>query len=155
MESELDALKRQWLATRSFEDEQAYLAARVRLDDVVSVFLDPDGTLEPWLAAVIRKGTGVVYATQCAGVSTEQRLVEGYVVLLGGRKYHAADEKIDLSSLTDIFHQGEACMWHWRGNDLPPERLQKLKLLVQQILYWRSGAEGGDRPYQLCVDRIG
>ena len=157
MEGELDALKQKWLASRSFEDEQAYLGARVQLNDAPSVFLDADGTLEPWLVAVIRQATGVVYATQCAGVSVEQRFVEGYLVLLGGRKYDAADENIDLSSLTDVFHQGDACVWSWRGNDLPPERLQKLKLIVQQILYWRTGAEGGDNPYQLCVDqdRIG
>jgi hypothetical protein len=157
MEGELDALKQQWLATRSFEDEQAYLAARVRLNDVPSVFLDADGMLEPWLAAVIRHATGVVYATQCAGVATEQRFIEGYLVLLGGSKYDATNETIEDDSLMNIFHQGETCMWHWRGKDLPAERLQELKLLVEQITYWRSGGEGRDSPYRLCIDqdRIG
>jgi len=152
MESDLEALKQHWLTTRSFADEQAYLAARVRLNDAQFVSLDADGTLEPWLAAVIRYPTGVVYSTQCAGVSTEERFIEGYLVLLGGSKYEAQDEKIEVSALTDVFHDGDACMWSWKGHDLPDERLRKLTHLVEQIPYWRTGAEG-DARYQICIDR--
>ena len=127
----------------SFDDEQAYLAAQVRSGDFRFVFLDPDGTLDSWLAVVVRSKSGVVYANQCEGVATKQRLVEGYLVLLGGWKYEVDGGVIDPTLLTEIFHRDGACMWRWVGRELPSERFAELNKLIDEIPYWRCGLEGG------------
>lgn len=137
MNADLESLRLQWLNTRSFGDEQTYLAARVRLNDARYVFLDADGILEPWLVVVIQHRTAVVYGTQCAGVRTEVRFIEGYLVPLGGSKYGAEDERIDPVALTEVFHEGDACRWSWEGNALPEERMRRLRSVVEQIPYWR------------------
>lgn len=152
MENDLVALKQRWLETRAFEDEQAYLAARVRLGRVQFVSLDPDETLPPWLVVVVRSATGVVYGTQCAGVATEERLIEGYLVLLGGPRLGTESEPIDLASLNDVFHEGDACMWKWKGRDFPNERLARLRALIETIPYWQCILEGRDTGHRLRID---
>jgi len=142
MENELATLKQRWLASKSFADEQAYLAAQVRLAGAPFVFLDPDGTFNSWLAVVVRGQTGVIYATQCAGVATEQRLVEGYLVPLGGWKYDVDNGRIELAPLTQVFHQDDACMWSWQGSALPVERLAMLTRLIEEIPFWRCRLNG-------------
>lgn len=126
MDIELDTLRERWLATGSYEDEQAYLSARVRMGAPPFVYLDPDGTLPDWLAVVVRRETGIIYGTQCAGVATEERFVEGYLVLLGGWKYDGDGGRIELPPFNEIFHEGDACKWGWRGTAVPRERLAKL-----------------------------
>lgn len=152
MDSDLKALKERWAATGSFEDEQAYLAARVRREAGRYVFLDPDGTRSGWLVLVVRHETGVIYGTQCAGTATEQRLVEGYLVLLGGSKYDVDDGAIDPDPLNKIFHEGDGCQYSWRGRRLPAERFAKLRTLVEQIPYWFCRLDGHDKKYPLRID---
>lgn len=152
LESELGALKQKWLATGSFADEQAYLAARVRSETVRFVYLDPDGTLHEWLALVVRHETGVVYGTQCAGIATEQRLVEGYLCVLGGQGYDVDSSSIEIAALGDIFHEGDSCKWGWKGRDLPSEQLARLSRLVENIPYWHCSLAGLDEKLQLRLD---
>jgi len=152
MNGDIESLRARWLSTRSFADEQTYLAARVRLNQARYVFLDADGTLEPWLVVVIQHLTAVVYGTQCAGVRTEVRFIEGYLVPLGGSKCGAEDEKIDPSALIEVFHEGDACMWSWEGNALPKERMRRLESLVEQIPYWRCTLSGQDTKRNLRLD---
>lgn len=145
-------LKQKWIASGSCQDEQAYLAARARQSDSQFVFLDPDGTLPPWLAVIIRRETGVVYANQAAGVATEERLAEGFLVLLGGWSYDVDAGRIDLAALNDVFHEGDACMWAWRGLDLPGDRLAKLHALISGIPLWLYGPGGDHSKFSLRID---
>jgi hypothetical protein len=150
VESHLNALKQRWLAAGHFSDEQAYLAALADYGGR-SVFLDPDGTLPPWIGVVVRAETGVFYATQCAGVATEQRLVQGYYVPLGGAKYDVDGGNIEIDPFVDVFHLDDACQWTWRGTDLPKDRLDTLRALVEEIAYW-SSVDGRDLKAQLHID---
>lgn len=150
LESGLNALKQVWLTTGSFQDEQAYLAARVRAGEVRFVYLDPDGTFPEWLTLIVRHETGVIYGTQCAGVATEQRFIEGYAVPIGGSKYDVDEGGIRVGAFQDVFHDQGACKWNWTGYALPAERLALLKNLVEEIPYWCL--DGRDRKYSLRID---
>jgi len=154
MENELNALKQKWLATRSFEDEQAFLAARIRLGAVPFVYLDPDGTSLDWLAVVVRRETGVVYGTQCAGVATQQRFVEGYLVPLGGFKNDVDDGRIDFASFTEIFHEDGACKWGWTGQAVPRDRMARLTKALGELPFWRCSLDGQDSKHPLRLDRV-
>jgi Family of unknown function (DUF6210) len=155
-ENGLGALKQRWLTSGSFQDEQAYLGARVRLKDVQFVYLDPDGTLPEWIAIVVRRETGVVYGTQCAGVATEQRFIEGYVVPVGGSKYDIDEGNIEVGPFVDVFHENGGCQWRWTGRALPPKRHAVLSNLVKSIPYWRNILDGGDQkdPIHIDGDRV-
>jgi len=126
----------------SFAEEQADLAERVRRGEVRFVFIDPDGTLPDWLILVVRHTTGVVYATQCAGLSVEQRLVEGYIVLLGGAQFDVDAGSIAVDPLRQVFHEEGNCQWGWTGAGLPPERLATLRRLIEAIPWWRCELAG-------------
>lgn len=148
---DLNALKQKWLASGDFSHEQTYLTALLRSGSVRSVFLDPDGTLPLWLGVVVRAETGILYATQCGGVSAEQRLIQGYFVPLGGAKYDVDSGDIELDPFSVLFHRDDACQWNWRGSDMPKDRLEALGLLVHEIPYW-SSTEDHDVKSQIQID---
>lgn len=136
-----------------FEEEQAELARRVARDELKCVFIDPDGTLPDWLFVVVRGNTGVVYGTQCAGVACEQRLVEGYLVPLGGARFDDAGESIELDSFRDAFHNEEGyCRYAWTGAALPAERMAQLARLVETVPYWRCDRSGSGSKSALALD---
>lgn len=133
----------------TFAQEQAELAAR---DGLRHVFLDPDGTLPDWLFVVVRAATGVVYATQCAGLAVEVRLVEGYLVPLGGSKFDADGSAIEIDPLRQVFHDHGDCQPSWTGAGLPPERFARLARMVESIPYWRCDARGDGVKSPLTID---
>jgi hypothetical protein len=135
-QDEVHQLKQAWLASGLFADEQAYLAARVRLSHARFVYLDPVETWGEWLMVVIRHPTGIIYGTQCAGVGTEQRFIEGYLVPLAGTNVAPARGDIQSAPLRAIFHQGNGCIWSWTGQQLPTDRRERLAGLVKEIPYW-------------------
>lgn len=151
-ENGLNALKQAWQTSGSFHDEQAYLAARVRASDVRFVYLDPDGTSPEWLVLVVRHETGIVYGTQCAGVATEQRFIEGYAVPIGGSKYAVDEGNIETGLFRNVFHEKDGCKWAWTGNALPSERFALLRNLVEGVPYWCCRPDGQDRKYPLRID---
>jgi hypothetical protein len=121
------------------------------------VFLDPDGTLPGLLGVVIAYPTGVRYEHQCAGTETVMRSVEGYFVPLGGPSTVPAQ-------LTEVFHKGSACVWGGTPQglppntpDLPPDRLERLRALVEAIPYsTQSDADSNERgPLRLDDSRLG
>lgn len=152
LQNELSILRQRWLTSGSFQDEQAYLAARVRLNDVRFVYLDPDGTLREWIAIVVRRETGVVYGTQCAGVATEQRYIEGYLVPVGGSKYDMDEGNIEVGPFADVFHENGGCRCAWTGRALPLERQARLSKLVESIPYWHGRLDGEDQKDRLRID---
>lgn len=139
--------------TGTFADEQAYLAACIRNRASRLVYLDPDGTFHGWLAVVVRRDTGVIYGTQCAGVATEQRFVEGYLIPLGGSKYENDEGSIEIDALTEIFHEDGWCKYCWRGRELPLDRLARLGNLLQTIPYWHCDLDAHDSKHPLRIDQ--
>lgn len=152
-EEELNALKQRWLNSSSFKDEQAYLAARVRMGDVRFVYLDPDGTLPDWVVIIVRHETGVVYGIQCAGVATEQRFIEGYLVPAGGSKYDIDEGTIGVGPFVEVFHESGACQWSWTGQSLPPERQAFLGKLVESIPFWGCALDRDDHKHRIQIDK--
>ena len=151
MDSRLEQLKATWLASGRFEDEQTYLRARVELADADHVYLDPDGSTPPWLTVVVRRGTNVVYETQCAGLACEHRMVEGYLVPVGGLKSDVASSEIKLAPLTDVFHADGGCRYGWCGGGLPAAELNRLRRLLREVTFWHSTG-GANRRDELKLD---
>jgi hypothetical protein len=137
----------------AYEDEQEHLKAKTQGGRGKFVFLDPDGSWAPWLLLVIKAPTGVVYENQCAGTGTDHRLVEGYIVPVGGPWVNPNEGAIDIKALTAVFHEGKACVWSWKGNDIPQDRLDVLQKLVESIPYWECSATGDDRRLALKLDQ--
>jgi Family of unknown function (DUF6210) len=154
MSDPLTALRHKWTTTGSFQDEQAYLAASVRAGAVQFVFLDPDGTTPEWLAVVVRRQTGVVYSNQCGGVATIERLIEGYLVPVGGSQYDVDDRNTEPRLFLEIFHEGDACKYDWTGRTMPRDRLARLRRLVAGIPYWTGGFDGVGQKHRLRLDEL-
>jgi hypothetical protein len=133
---DLDSLERKWKDSGSFEDEQAYLRGKVASGGVRYVTLNPDGSWNPWIAVVVKARVGVVYETQCAGTGCDQRLVEGFLVPLGGLRVVPDHGQINTDLLTEVFHEGKACVYSWCGDRLPADRLERLERLIEDIPYW-------------------
>ena len=112
------------------------------------VFLDPDGTQDFGLLVVVVLQTGVTYAHQCAGLRTEIREVEGFVIPVGGPEAAAP--------LLAFFHtrfQGNAPS---RASDVAPTwtdaDVQELEALVSNIPLWKTMRDGGSERACLKLD---
>jgi hypothetical protein len=110
------------------------------------VFLNPDGSQELGLLVVVEASTGVTYAQQCAGYLTELRVVEGFLIPVGGP---AAAKKI--------------CDWFWStfkgncyhtqaNNPWTAETVAQLGAIVREIRCWYTERSGEDRPEVLQLD---
>lgn len=147
----LRRLERAWQSTGTTRDEQAYLAARLRAGVARLVYLDPDGTFAPWLGVVIRHPTGIVYGQQCAGVRTEQRLVEGYFIPLGGASFDFSEDPIDVSQLSAVFHDPDGSCPAPTGDDLSPTALTRLGKAIRRIPCWWT-PDLGDGDVRASID---
>lgn len=150
--------ERRWRATGAFEDEQAYLRAKVQAGLSKYVFLDPGGTFGRWLGLVVRRPTGVVYGTQCAGVCIHERFVEGFYVPLGGPSFDLDQTDFllpDRSDLTRAFHDdGGGCISSpSTGDTLPSEMLERLARAVASIVCWETTLEDRDHRGHVTLDR--
>lgn len=114
------------------------------------VMLDPDGTTPLGLAVIVHAQTGVVYETQCDGLATDHRRVEGFLVPLGSRD---ADQ--------DVFHVEEALAAffaaEFKGHPYvrelwTHERVARLAELVKRVPMWRTTPEGEDQRLHLTLD---
>jgi hypothetical protein len=150
-----DAPARKLENSRSLEDEREYLRAEVNSGRARLVILDPDGSWNPWVMAVVRLKTGIVYETQCAGTGCDQRYIEGMLVPLGGFRVVHDHGQVDTSLLTAVFHEGQACTWSWCGKRLPKERLEALRSLIEDIPYWHGPEDKPERtPLKLDDARL-
>ena len=137
----------------SSDAQQERLAERVRAGELRHVFLDPDGTWSEWLAVVIEHPTGIAYSQQCGGTANDHRLVEGYLVPLGGPQCDAEAGSIEVPQLRDVFHRGTGCVYKWVGFDLPSDRRERLAALVATVPYWQCRLDGGpDARLPLALD---
>lgn len=123
-------------------EERDELNDRVKWGEVRVVELDPSGSLQQgWMAVVIRHSSGVVYVNQSGGVACQQRVVEGYLVMLGNTPFRADEPPTKSDKLNAVFHDGDACKWEWTGAAVPEDRIRWLRKLVRQIACWSF--EGG------------
>ena len=111
------------------------------------IFLDPDGSQDFGLVAIVRDGTGVVYAHQCGGLMNDLCEAEGFAVPLGGPP--AA------RGLVDYFRK------RFRGYPPRPPGdaytagdRQIISALVSEIPFWHTVREGTgeDEPFFLGLD---
>lgn len=121
---------------QDFWEEQSELESRIRNGTAKCVYVDPDGTYTDWIVVVIRASTGIIYETQCAGTSCEQRKVEGYLIPVGGAHYdiNARPGPLSESDLITAFHNGKRCTFG--AGVLPAERYAILRQAVCQVPYW-------------------
>ena len=110
------------------------------------VFLNPDGTQQSCAFVVVQHPTGIMYGHQCAGVLTDCRSIEGFLIPVGGPELST-----DLSSWF---------VTQWRGNgygiDWTTDLMESLSELVSTIPCWFTFDDGEDRHefLQLDKDRI-
>jgi hypothetical protein len=121
-----------------------------------AVFIDPDGTCHSYLGVIVAHPTGVSYFQQCGGVDTIERSLEGFFVPLGGTSFDPEQGHLDSVGLTAVFHD-QGCQFGGASRDgkpqLPPERIEELRLLVEAIPYWVTSATGdSDRRDHLRLD---
>ncbi len=108
------------------------------------VFLNPDGKQEPGLVVIVEHGTGVRYAQQCGGMSTEIRAIEGFLVPVGGP---SAAKKV--------------YQWFWKrfaGHcsagevEWTEELTAELAALIATIPCWLTRSNGKDERHKLELD---
>ena len=110
------------------------------------VFLNPDGSQELGLLVVVQASTGVTYAQQCAGFLTDLRVVEGFLIPVGGPP--AATRIYDWFWATF-----KGYCYHTRTNNpWTAETMAQLGLLVSEIHCWHTERSGEDRQVALKLD---
>jgi hypothetical protein len=141
--------------TERFSAQQTVLERKIHSGEARFVYLDPVETWPDWLAVVIEHPTGVVFGQQCAGTSTDQRLVEGYLVPLGGSRFDVDNGQLSSAPLRAVFHDGDGCTHGWGIKPLDGSRLQGLVLYIEDIPYWRhtNVYDCSRQPLRLDYDR--
>lgn len=99
-----------------------------------------------WLVVVVRRPTGIIYCHQCAGTACRQNEVEGYLVLLGDRRF-SNGEKLSYDEFKSIFHAGDSCLSTIEFTPTPHMSLEKLRALVAEV-----GFAGDNRYDGLKID---
>lgn len=153
MNDEIGLLKQKWLATGSWQDEQEFLWARVQCGELPHVDVDLGGDMPDGFAVVLRRPTGVAYMNQCTGTLCDHRIVEGVLVPVGLWKWEADGKReVKIEPFIEVFHDGKYCRNDWVGRQLPAERLETLRKLVQDVPYAQLLWHVGDRPYRFRLD---
>ena len=155
-DNRLRELERAWHTSGSPGNERAYLNEKLRVGHAQYVFLDPDGTFNPWVGVLVRRSTGVIYATQRGGTATDERMAEGFFIPLGGFSFDSGTGPFDLSTLSAPFHWGSGCDNSATGATLPEDRLKRVRSAVADLPCWRTERGDGDKrlALQLIEDRL-
>lgn len=106
------------------------------------VFLDPDGTADGWLYAIVAAETGVCYQQQYGGTACRQGQVEGFLVPVAG-----ADALDALRELFEKDFHGAGTRNHSWSDD---ER-GRLRRIVAGIRYWACDGRA-EEPHELRLD---
>ena len=103
------------------------------------IFIDADGTQTSWLYLIVEKPTQVFYATQCAGMENEIRLVEGFLIPLIELSFNTHDLLDEYTQkLKHIFHQGQRCR---NDGKLNQQQLDQLQCCIENITVWLSTSD--------------
>ena len=111
------------------------------------VLLDPDGTLRSGLYVIVEFSTGVVYSTQCAGLATEDRSIEGFLIPVGG--------PAQAQRIYDWFwskFKGNCYPTAGSGNPWDPGKISELRELVSEVPCWSIDKHGKDQRSFLQLD---
>ena len=106
-----------------------------------------------WIAVVVEWNTGVRYCSQCAGLLTLEKSVEGYLVPVMGAKFDAEQGHLDPQDLTRIFHEDGSCH---SGQPLSDVSVARLRKAVADIPFWsqRGDTESIRGSLRLDEDRL-
>lgn len=113
---------------------------------VVHVFLDPDGTIGAGLWVIVASESGVTYATQCVGLSTEARALEGFLVPCPASP---GENAIEVETSIKAFFRSSG---RSSAERFTAEQHGELAKLVQRIAFWSTSATGEDHPHTLEFD---
>jgi hypothetical protein len=110
------------------------------------VFLDADGTADCGLLLLVLRAPGVKYASQVAGVATEQRLAEGFLIPLGQTEIEA--------QLTAFFRAEFRGHSYRPTTDWTPSRLDRLREILGGVRVWKTFPDppAEDEPGSLSLD---
>jgi hypothetical protein len=111
---------------------------------LTTIFLDPDGTHDIGYYVLVAASTGVRYETQCAGLLTDIRGAEGFIVSAGPASAATALSEWVMRRFRDYGHRPAG---EWSGADQ-----LELARLVEGIRVWRRGEDGEDHPSTLTLD---
>jgi hypothetical protein len=103
----------------------------------------------------------VSYRQQCGGTDCLQREVEGYYVPLGGYQSDPTAGLFDNGALTAPFHKGgDNCVFSGSPRpesplipELPPDRIEALRTVVESIPYWSDADASGTEREHLILDQ--
>jgi hypothetical protein len=118
---------------------------------LIRVFLDPDGSGGDAFGVIVQHATGVAYGTQCEGLRTDERYMEGYFVPVSGLMFNAEDGRINVEVLRSVFHVGDTCL-HGSDDFKPTDHVAALRDAVSKIPFWYTDAGGEMRRSQLELD---
>ena len=110
------------------------------------VLLDPDGSVSLGLALLVDAATGVLYEHQCAGLATEPRVLEGFLIPLAdapaAQPFHA------------FFHDKAAEPCWSAGSTWSADRVDALAALVAGVRCYHHSEPGRDPLVEwLALDR--
>jgi Family of unknown function (DUF6210) len=111
---------------------------------MITVVLDPDGTRDVGLTALILAPTGVTYSSQVGGFATQQRFAEGYLVPIGCQE--------DAMPFVRLFAEAFGGNPPPSGLDWGDRWLGELESLVQSASLW--SAREGWKPLKLDRERL-
>ena len=122
-------------------------------DETAYVFLDPDGSVALGLLVIVHAKTGVIYASQCAGIATDVREAEGFLVPVAVSDPATTERRnIDHALLTFFADKFRGSPPPYSG-EWTPHLLAELDALVACIVFWKTRrASTGERGH-LALDR--
>ncbi len=112
------------------------------------VYLDPDGTEDLGMLLIVAASTGVTYETQCDGVATDQKSLEGFLIPLGQAQF----EKKFWNELFCDKHLGNHGPIPWLDPNTA-KYLARLEQIVAEIVCWKSQQGGNEERSHLTLDR--
>ena len=115
------------------------------------MFLDPDCTGGDVVGVIVRRATGVAYGSQCEGLMTADRYLEGYFVPISGLRFDPDAGRVDVATLRSVFHAGGRCLHASSAFDAS-ECVDALRSAVAEIPFWWEDAEGESHRAQLALD---
>lgn len=105
-----------------------------RKDRLKIVIVGFQGCCEDWLVILVAAPTGVAYRHQTGGVACDHPVLEGYMVPAWGSHPDLLHESC-AAALRAVFHPKNACDYGHVGYNLPKDRLDHLRKLVENIEY--------------------
>jgi hypothetical protein len=111
---------------------------------MITVVVDPDGTRDLGLAALILAPTGVTYSSQVGGLAIQQRFAEGYLVPIGRQE--------DAEPFVRLFAEAFGGNPPTSGLDWGDRWLGELESLVQSVSVW--SAREGWTPLEVDQERL-